>query len=36
VRVAGDVAFCLTCEARGYLDGYAADADGVNQRHREL
>lgn len=36
VAVAGDYAFCLTCEAQGHLDGYLPDADGVESWHRSL
>lgn len=36
VVVAGDVAFCVTCQAHGHLDGYVADDAGVERWHREL
>lgn len=36
VAVAGDIAFCLTCEAHGHLDGYSATHDGVERWHRSL
>jgi hypothetical protein len=33
---AADVAYCLTCEAHGYLDGYEATHAGIERWHREL
>ncbi len=35
VAVWRDVAFCVTCERHGYLDGYRADHDDIQQWHRD-